>query len=380
MVPRFFKLPSKSCFIIGPRGTGKSTWLRENLVGALRVDLLDPEQQRLMGARPERLLELVRGWRDTPDVVIDEIQKVPDLLPAVHLLIEERPELRFVLTGSSARKLRKGGNNLLAGRALERGMHPFVAAELGAAFDLGKALRVGLIPLVWSSQEPLETLSAYVNLYVRQEVREEGLTRRSGAFDRFLEVMAFSHGGVLNLSNIASECSVPRATVATWVGVIEDLLLAFRVPVFTRRAGRATITHERFYYFDAGLFRALRPMGPLDRAEEAEGAAMEGLVAQHLRAWCTWEDAHLSYWRTKAGNEVDFVVYGRDTFTAIEVKRTSVVRPADLRGLLAFRDDYPEAACILLYLGSSPLEVRGIRCLPLERFLRQIVPGTLPVG
>jgi predicted AAA+ superfamily ATPase len=376
-IRRFFQAPSGHFFLFGPRGTGKSTWLREAYPDALWVDLLRPEVHRQLVARPERLRELVAGNPEKAVVVIDEVQKAPALLDVVHDLIERRARQRFVLTGSSARKLKREGVDLLAGRAILRSLHPFMAAELGDRFDLGAALTRGLVPLVWSSGEPEEVLKAYVGLYLKEEVQLEGLVRRFEGFARFLEAVSFSHGAVLNVSEVARECQVSRKTVEGYLAILGDLLLAFQIPVFTRRAQRHLTAHPKFFWFDAGVFRALRPAGPLDRPEEIAGAALEGLVAQHLRAWIDYsgQDHALSFWRTKSGGEVDFVVYGRHGFWALEVKHSATIRPADLRGLKAFREDYPEAGLRLLYRGEEALEVEGIRCVPCDAFLRRLTPG-----
>ncbi len=367
---RFFPVPRQSFFLFGPRGTGKSTWLRHELTDALFVDLLQPDVFREMSARPERLRELVLGNPDSETIVVDEVQRIPELLNVVHSLLESGGRPRFVLTGSSARKLRRGGIDLLAGRALTRSLHPFMAGEL-CSFKLDEALTLGLLPLVLAAPQPAEALKAYAALYVEQEVRAEGLTRNVGGFARFLEVISFSHAAVLNISNVARECEIERKTVANFVGILEDLLLCFQVPVFTRRARRETAAHPKFYLFDAGVYRSLRPRGPLDRPEEIEGAALEGLVAQHLRAWLAYSgaDATLYHWRTRSGVEVDFVLYGKDTFRAIEVKNTARVRPEDLRGLRTFAFDYPQCETILLYRGKESLRVEGIQCSPVEEFL-----------
>lgn len=365
-----------SFFLFGPRGTGKSTWLRAAMPDALWVDLLDPEAQRIYQARPERLRELIAGQPAARDVVIDEVQKVPALLDVVHSLVEGERPLRFVLTGSSARKLRRGAANLLAGRLTEANLHPFMAAELGAAFDLRRALAQGLVPLVVGAADPAQTLRAYASLYLREEVQAEALVRDVGAFARFLEAISFSHGALLNLSEVARECQVGRKTVEGYLDILEDLLLSFRVPVFAKRAQRLLAAHDKFFYFDAGVFRSLRPAGPLDRPEEIDGMALEGLVAQHLRAWISYrgQGEALYYWRTKSGSEVDFVIYGPNTFRAIEVKRSGKVHSTDLRALRAFRDDYPEASVALLYLGDERLSIDGIPCLPCEEFLRELHP------
>ena len=374
-LPRFFNAPDQSFFLFGPRGTGKSSWIRHVLTDALVVDLLKPEVYREMSARPERLGQLVLADLESSPVVIDEVQRVPELLNVVHDLIESHPALKFVLTGSSARKLRRGGVDLLAGRAVYRTLHPFMAAEL-PDFDLESALVDGLLPVVVAAPRPADVLEAYATLYLEEEVRLEGWARNVGNFARFLEVVSFSHAAVLNIANVARECGIERKTVAGYIEVLEDLLLSFRLPVFTRRARRRTAAHPKFYLFDAGVYRSLRPKGPLDRAEEIDGCAFEGLVAQHLRAWIAYSgsDCELFYWRTRAGVEVDFVVYGRDGFWAVEVKNTAVVRSQDLQALRSFRYDYPECEPIFLYRGRDRLLIDGVLCVPGEEFLSGLTP------
>ena len=375
LVRRFLRIPEQSCFLFGPRGTGKSTWLRHRLPAALHLDLLEPPLHRSLSARPERLRELLAGAPGMQTVVVDEIQRIPELLTVIHAVLEEPSPPRFILTGSSARKLRRGGVDLLGGRAVRRTLHPFMAAEL-PAFDLARALKIGLVPLVASAPDPATTLDGYASLYLDQEVQAEGLTRNIGSFTRFLEAVSFSHGAQLNVSAVARECEVERKVVAGYVGILEDLLLAFRLPVFRKRAKRATVAHDKLYLFDAGVFRSLRPGGPLDRVGDIDGQALEGLVAQHLRAWVAYSrhDAEIFFWRTRAGTEVDFVVYGQPGLQAFEVKNAARVHASDLRPLRAFREDYPEADAALLYRGRERLRIDGIWCLPVEDFLRRMVP------
>lgn len=376
LLPRFLPVPSSSFFLFGPRGTGKTTWIRQRFPSAVFVNLLKPDTFRELSARPERLVELVGGAPKGAPVVLDEVQRIPELLNVVHDLMEGPLRRQFILTGSSERKLRRGGVDLLAGRAVVQSCHPFMAAEL-PDFDLSMALQQGLLPLVLAAPDPAETLRAYASLYLEEEVKLEGWVRNLGDFARFLEVMSFSHAQVLTLSNVARECQVRRKTVEGFVGVLEDLLLGFRLDVFSRRARRATTTHPKFYFFDAGVFRSLRPQGPLDRPEEVQGGALEGLVAQHLRAWIAYSggDFNLYFWRTRAGSEVDFVVYGPEGFWALEVKNTRLVRPEDLRGLRSFQAEYPEAEAFFLYRGEDLLRIGGILCLPVDDFLRDLDPA-----
>ncbi len=376
MFDRFYRPPSASSyFLFGPRGTGKSTWLQQHYPEALFVDLIDPEEERYYGAAPERLRATVAASPARRPVVIDEVQRVPQLLQVVHQLIERDKTLRFVLTGSSARKLRRTGVDLLAGRALLTTMHPFMAAELGTAFSLGSALELGLIPLVVDAPEPEAALRTYAGIYVREEVQAEGLLRNVGAFARFLEAASFSHASVLNVSNLARECQVERKVTTSYLSVLEDLLLAFTLPVFRKRARRQMTVHPKLYFVDAGVFRSLRPRGPFDRTDELAGPALEGLVAQHLRAWIAYSghDDTLFFWRTRSGSEVDFVLYGESGLFAIEVKNRGTLHPRDFRGLNAFVEDYPEATPVLLYGGPRTFR-RGVLCLPCEGFLRRLAP------
>ena len=373
---RFFQETEQSFFLFGPRGTGKSTWLKERFENAIFIDLLAPEVYRAYTAKPERLREVLEAHKPGNSLVIDEIQKVPQLLDVVHQMMEQGLGWHFILTGSSARKLKRSGVDLLAGRAVVKTMHPFMAGELGDNFSLHEALNIGLVPLVVDAPSPKEAINAYVALYLREEVQMEGLVRNIGAFSRFLESVSFSHGAVLNISEVARDCHIERKTVEGYVSVLEDLLLAFRVPVFTKRAKRHLSYHPKFYYFDAGVFRSVRPAGPLDIPQEIDGAALEGLVAQHLRAWNAYrgEQCKLYFWRTKSGNEVDFVVYGEDTFCAIEVKSTAKIHVKMLKGLLAFQEDYPEAKTYLLYRGEERLKIKNVLCLPVEEFLMNLIP------
>jgi len=375
-IKRYIVEPSGSYFLFGPRGTGKSTWLAQDVKNALMLDLLEPDLHRRFMAHPERLNDVIDGNPEVSTIIVDEVQKVPELLSVVHQQIEQKKR-RFILTGSSARKLKQNGMDLLAGRAVLTMAHPFMASELGRGFSLEQALRLGMVPLVLGAPDPNQTLAAYVSLYLREEVAAEGLVRNIGNFTRFLEAISFSHGSLLSISEVARECEVSRKTVEGYVSILEDLLLGYRLPVFSKRAKRALIKQSKFYYFDAGVYRSVRPKGPLDRLEEIDGGALEGLVAQHLRAWMdyTADSNHLYFWRTPSGVEVDFVVYGETDFCAIEVKNSGKVTRKDLRGLKAFMQDYPECRAALLYRGKEKMLMDGITCLPGDEFLRQLAPN-----
>jgi len=373
-IKRDINIPQTSFFLFGPRGTGKSTFVKKIIdKDSLYIDFLDPDTFRTYSAYTETLLKTVNAINPTR-VIIDEVQKVPEILDVVHKIMEER-KIHFILTGSSARKLKKTGADLLGGRASYCRMHPFTANELGASFSLDKALQTGLIPVVEGSADPAKTLSAYVDIYLHEEIMAEGLVRNLGSFTRFLEIISYLHGSVLNESNLARECQIGRGIVSGYIDILEDLLLAYRLPVFSKRAKRKTASHPKFYLFDNGLYRRLRLRGPLDIESEISGPALEGLVGQHLRAYSDFAlpETKLFYWRSLAGNEVDFVLYGGKTFTAVEVKNTKVLRPTDYNGLVSFGDDYPEAFLVLLYRGNIPLKHKNILAVPVELFLKN--PG-----
>jgi predicted AAA+ superfamily ATPase len=370
MYSRLLKPPKqKSFFLFGPRGTGKTTWVKTVFPEALCFDLLEARHYNSLLADPQRLDALVPdGFKDW--VVLDEVQKIPAILDEVHRLIEKR-RLKFVLTSSSARKLRRGAFNLLGGRALTFAMHPLAAAEMGSDFDLGKALRFGLLPAAPSEADPRRFLESYVHAYLEQEVKQEGLTRNLAAFARFLEAASFSQGGVLNMSAVARECSVERKVVESYFGILDDLLIAHLVPAFTRRSKRRIASHPKFYFFDTGVFRALRPTGPLDAPEEAEGPAFETLLLQNLLAV---NDAlglgyKIHYWRTVEGFEVDFILYGVRGLLAFEVKRRGRVDKSDASGLRAFLKDYPAARAILAYGGEQRIRLGAVDAWPMASLL-----------
>lgn len=379
VIPRFLRPIKQSFFLLGPRGTGKTTWLKENFREALWIDLLEPENQRFYGSKPERLRETLLSYPDKKQIIIDEIQRIPELLSLIHAIIEEKLDYQFIMTGSSARKLKREGVDLLAGRAFMCHMHPFIASELGTLFSLEKALQIGLLPLVWGTEQSEIALKNYCALYLKEEIQAEGLVRNINNYARFLEAVSFSHGCLLNTSNISRECDVSRTTIDTYLQILIDMLLAFTLPVFTKRAKREVTKHPKFYLFDSGVYTSVRPKGPIDRTEEIGGPALEGLVAQHLRAWIDAQkgDYHLSFWRTRTQLEVDFIVYGPNEFCAVEVKNSESISPKDLHGLQAFCEEYPEAKPLLLYRGSKRRYEKGIRIIPCEEFLKELRPEIL---
>ncbi len=388
LVPRFFSPPDESFFLFGARGVGKSTILREKFKKAKMLDLLDPSLYRQLTANPELLSEIISGNPEVGIWIIDEIQRIPELLPVVHQWIEKQwqesphgsePNRRqFVLTGSSARKLKTTGVDLLGGRALECRLYPFIASELGSKFSLEVAIRKGMLPLVHHSRGYAAKLSGYLSLYMQLEVQAEGLVRSLPNFSRFLISISFSHGSILNYSDIARDCAIDAKTVRNYVDILEDLLLAYRVPVFSKRAKRELITANKFYYFDAGVYQSIRPRGVLDQPEEIAGAALEGLVYQHLLAWSSYRGRgdQVFFWRSRGGVEVDFVLYGESEFLAIEVKHSDQFDRKSLKALREFHSDYPESRCLFVYRGKERFERDGVLVLPAEEFLKSLDPAS----
>lgn len=365
-------LRSKSCFLFGPRQSGKSSLIRSTLPDAQVFDLLKMDTLNRLARNPSYLEEVCVA--DRP-VVIDEIQKLPSLLDEVHRLIEGKG-LRFLLTGSSARKLRKGGVNLLGGRARMRHLHPFSAAELGAAFNLDRALNFGLLPGIWFSDEPDEDLAGYVGLYLEQEVMQEGATRNLPAFSRFLEVAALSNGEQINYAQIASDAQVPRSTVQEYFKILRETLLARELPVWGRGRTRKAVETSKYYMFDTGVVRKLQGRGRLVPGTAEYGHAFESWILHELTSYvdCVRREAELCYWRTRTNLEVDFVVNGE---VAIEVKTATVVKNGDLKGLRAISEEGAFRHRIVVSREPRQRLVDGIEILPWQDFIARLWSGEI---
>ena len=375
MYSRFINPPqAKSFFLFGPRGTGKTTWVKSAFPRAVYIDLLEAELFNDLTANPQRLSNFIppdfKDW-----VIIDEIQRVPDLLHEVHRLIETK-KYQFILTGSSARKLKRKGPNLLAGRALTLSMHPLSVPELGDDFRLDHSLRYGQLPSVYAEADPKKYLEAYVKTYLEEEIRQEGLTRNLSAFARFLEAASFSQGSVLNISSVARECHVERKVVESYFSILEDLMIGYRIPIFSKKAKRRLAVHPKFYFFDVGVYRTLRPMGPLDAPEEVDGIALETLFLQELIALNSALDFgyKIFYWRTSNGREVDFVLYGPKGLLSFEIKRTSRITSTMLGGLKSFLVDYPMAKAYFVYMGNRRMYEEKIEIVPVLEILKNLRP------
>ena len=362
-------LKQRSCFLFGPRQTGKSTLVRHQLADVRTYNLLDHTLFIRLSRNPALIREALAP--QTEIIVIDEIQKMPALLNEVQLMIEEHG-VRFFLTGSSARTLRRKGVNLLGGRARSRVLHPFVSAELGDHFRLERALEFGLLPSVYFSDAPAEDLAAYSGDYLKQEVAAEALVRNIGAFSRFLEVAALSHGRMINFSQIASDAQVPASTVREYYGILEDTFIAHQVPAYTETRKRKAVSTSKYYLFDIGLARHLQGRRGLPLGTAEYGEAFESFVLQEIKGFC---DYHLldppRYWRSKSQFEVDFVV-GE---LAVEVKAKKAVSHRDLRGLRALREENRLSHYVLVSLEPMARRVDGIDILPWREFLTRLWSG-----
>lgn len=326
-------LKKKSLFLLGPRSTGKSTLIDQQLPNARVYDLLDADVFNRLLREPKLLGEESAA----PAVIaIDEIQKMPRLLDEVHRLIEKQKRT-FLLTGSSARKLKHGAANLLAGRAWEARLFPLTSGEI-AEFDLLRYLNRGGLPQVYDSDDFEEELKSYTNLYLREEIQAEALTRNLPAFARFLDAIALSNGEELNYQGLASDCGLPASTVTNYVQILEDTLLGFSVPAFKRTKKRKAITRAKHFLFDVGVTNALCHRGVIQAKSELFGKAFEHFIVMELRAYLSYErkDLELAYWRSTSQFEVDFIVGDE---LAIEVKSTDLVTDRHLKGLRALKEE-----------------------------------------
>lgn len=376
MYKRLLTRPLKnknSFFLFGARGTGKSYWLKNQLEDSIVFNLLEPELRIELSTKPSLLeKQIPPNYKDW--IVIDEIQKAPILLDLVHKLIEEK-NYKFILTSSSARKLKKLGTNLLAGRAHTYHMYPLTFQELNQDFELGKALNLGMLPKIYDAKLPQakKYLSSYAKTYLYEEVMQEGLSRNLDAFSRFLEAASFSQASVLNISSVARDVGINARTISNYFDLLEDMLLSYRLPIFSKRAKRKLIDHPKFYFFDVGVYQSIRPKGFIDSVQEIEGHSLETLVLQELIALNHYYELNykIHYWRTIEDQEVDFIIYGPKNFIAIEVKRSNSVSSSDLKGLKLFLEDYPEAKAYVVYGGNKKLYFENnIEALPILEFLK----------
>ena len=359
-----------SIFLFGARQTGKSTFLRSIFPHNTYIDLLDTTMKTRFERHPGLLYEMLQDQPAGTLIIIDEIPEVPTLLNEVHRLISEKG-LVFILCGSSARKLKRKGYNTLGGRACPMYLCPFVSAEL-PDFNLDKALTYGMLPPHYLAKNPTRRLSAYIDVYLKEEIKEEALVRNLSAFQRFLEVAAISNGEIINYNNIAQDCGVSANTVAGYYDILEDTLIGYRIPSFAKVIKRRLVQAPRFYYFDIGIVNHLLRRTSLTRGTAEYGHAFEHLVIQEIKGWLTYQEhpEQLTYWRTHTGLEVDAVI--GDARIAIEIKSVEEVLPRHLKGLKAFSEDYPTAQTIIVSLDRINRRIGSIECLYVLDFFRKL--------
>lgn len=359
-----------SIFLFGARQTGKSTILRQQFPQSIYIDLLNNSVKERYRRRPSLLYEALLEKQEGTLVIIDEIPEVPDLLNEVHRLIVERG-LVFILCGSSARKLKRKGHNTLGGRASPVYLYPFVSAEI-PDFDIDRAVTYGMIPPHYLAKNPARLLAGYIDIYLKEEIKEEALVRNLDAFHRFLEVAALTDGEIVNNNNIAQDCGVHATTVNAYFDILEDTLMGYRIPAFRKVMKRRLMQAPKFYYFDIGVVNHLLHRKELVRGTPEYGHAFEHLVIQELYAWLhyTHSDETLSYWRTYTGLEVDAVI--GDAKVAIEIKSVEDVMTKHLKGLKAFGEEHPQSRKIIVSLDRINRRIGDIECIYVLDFFKEL--------
>lgn len=373
--------PSQSFFLFGPRATGKSTWLRSNFKNSLHIDLLRNDVFFGLTSDPAAFRERVLAYNPTEAwIIVDEIQRFPSLLHDVHSLIESH-HYRFALSGSSARKLKRGQANLLAGRALIKHMYPLIFAEYGEVLTLDDAVRFGTLPhIVTTPESRIEQLEAYVGTYLREEIKEEALTRNIQAFSRFLEVAALVNGQVTNLSNVARDSGVPRQTVTTYFDILVDTLLGNWLPAWIARAKVKEVSHPKFYFFDCGVLRATQKLLRDTPSNEERGFLFETFIFNELNAYISYSNCggELFYWRTPDNIEIDFIWKRGKKIVAIEVKSTNRWKDEYNSGFKSFLSSkiIPQS-CYGVYCGEDTLKKEFGLILPWKQFLKKLYAGDI---
>jgi len=373
MLERIFQISKElegSIFLFGGRQTGKTTILRQQFSDTTYFDLLDTNVRRRLQQRPVLLYETLKDKPTGTLVIIDEIPEVPELLNEVHRLIVER-QLVFILCGSSARKLKRKGHNTLGGRALPVYLYPLVSAEI-PDFDIDRAVNYGTIPPHYLARNPWRLLAAYIDVYLKEEIKEEALVRNLDAFQRFLEVAALTDGEIINNNNIAQECGVHATTVSSYFDILEDTLIGYRIPAYTKVMKRRLVQAPRFYYFDVGVTNYLLHRKELIRGGADYGHAFEHLVVQELVAYMHYRhcEEKLSYWRTYTGVEVDIIV--GDARIAIEIKSTEEVQNRHIKNLKAFAEEHPDSKLMIVSLDVFTRQMGNIECIYVMDFFHRL--------
>jgi predicted AAA+ superfamily ATPase len=374
IVPILELTKKKSMFLLGPRQTGKSSLIKKTFPDCSKINLLLNDDFLRYQKDPGLLSREFEHKKKAELIVIDEIQRLPELLNEVHYLIEEVGH-RFLLTGSNARKLKKSGTNLLGGRAGKITMHPLVRAELKSRFSLNRALSYGLLPSIFFSENPISDLKDYVGVYLKEEILAEGLTRNLPAFSRFLEAAASMNGKMLNYTKVANDAQIPPSTTYEHFKVLEDTLIAKEVVSFSKTNIRKAISTSKFYFFDIGVVRAILGKNEIKTSDADYGDFFEAYIFQELSCYSSYHRlADVKYWRSKSNFEVDFIL---DDRIAIEVKTTKRVSAADLKGLKALAEEKLLQKYILVSFDKKKQVYDGIQCLYWENFLDQLMEGSL---
>ena len=360
----------ESVFLFGARQTGKTTLLKKQFPNAIYFDLLQTDVLNRFRQRPALLRESLEQANEGTLVIIDEIQQIPELLNEIHWLITNM-QIRFILCGSSARKLKRQGVNTLGGRAVPQYLFPFVSCEI-PDFNIDRAVNNGMIPRHYMKENPTSLLKAYVGVYLREEIQAESLVRNLTGFSRFLEIAAMTDGEMVNYLNIASDCGVSANTVKEYFQILEDTLVGYMIPAFTKKAKRKVVQSPRFYLFDVGVTNYLLGRTNLRRGTTDYGHAFEHIVIQELVAYLNYTDNpnKLSYWRTYTQVEVD-VILG-DAKVAIEIKSAEEVLPKHLKGLKSFADEHPDCRRIIVSLDRFNRVVDGIEHIYVYDFFKKL--------
>ncbi len=368
-------LKDDSIFLLGARQTGKSTFLNNHFEGVETIDLLKNDIRKRLARNPELLRELLESREEGTLVIIDEIQKVPELLDEIHWLIVNKG-LRFVLCGSSARKLKKYSSNRLGGRAIPVNFYPFVSCEV-PDFDVMHAVQNGMIPRHYMASDAKRRLKAYVDLYVNEEVVGESLVRNLDSFERFLEVAAISDGEMLNYENVASDCGVSAVTVKEYFQILTDTLLGYQIPAYAKSIKRKLVQTPRFYIFDVGIVNYLTGRMSLKHGTDEFGHAFEHLIVQEIVAYLSYaeKEEKISYWRTYSGIEVD-VILG-DAKVAIEIKSADEVKSKHRKNLGEFAKEYEDARLILVSLDKLTRKSGNVECIYVYDFLKLLWEGKI---
>ena len=366
---------NESCFLWGARQTGKSTLLNKSFPKARYIDLLKSDVFERYNRRPALLREELSLLPDGETVIIDEVQKLPALLDEVHWLMTNRG-LRFILSGSSARKLKRSGANLLGGRAIRKNLYPLVSAEI-PDFNLIKACNYGMLPRHYLTENPSKRIQAYVGDYLQEEIKAEALTRNLNVFSRFLEVAALSNGEIVNYHNIASECGVSSPTIKEYFSILEETLIGYMIPAFTEKVKRRVIQAPRFFYFDTGIANFLLKRTALHAGSPEFGHAFEHFIMLELIAYNGYSDhpCKIAYWRTTSGYEVDIIIGNAEI--AIEIKSSEEVQSHHTKGLRAFSEEFPQARLIIVSMDKYPRRMNGIDIYPASDFLSMLWSGLL---